>query len=110
MTRRPRPVSPDEARLFHESLKDVAPLALRKRKPRIAPPTVPPKAASPTIPPAPPPKPKPDAPRRQPFAPLDHGVAADIDKRTFERFRKGEMGIDATLDLHGMTRMPPTRR
>ncbi len=28
---------------------------------------------------------------------------ADIDARSFDRFRKGEMPIEATLDLHGLT-------
>jgi DNA-nicking Smr family endonuclease len=101
MARRPREVSPDEAELFHEILKDAKPL--RKRGP--APPRAPVAA---TPPPGPaiaprtirtsPPKPIPPAP-----PPLDPGKAAGIDKRTHERFRKGEMAIDARLDLHGMT-------
>ncbi|HXP12095.1 MAG TPA: Smr/MutS family protein, partial [Stellaceae bacterium] len=42
-------------------------------------------------------------PLRAPLATLDHGAAPGVDKRTLERFRKGEMGVDASLDLHGMT-------
>ena len=105
MARRPRPVSADEAKLFRESVKDAAPLAAHKRKPRVetppAPPPTPPAVAA-AQPSVIPPKPKMEPPRRAPLAALDHGSAAGIDKRTLERFRKGEMGVDATLDLHGM--------
>jgi len=30
-------------------------------------------------------------------------VSSDIDKNTLKRFKRGEFGIEATLDLHGMT-------
>jgi DNA-nicking Smr family endonuclease len=46
----------------------------------------------PAAPPAPP------APR-----PLAAGRIADLDKRTAERFKRGEMAIEAKIDLHGMT-------
>lgn len=36
--------------------------------------------------------------------PLAIGEYAGVDKNTAERFRKGERPIDATLDLHGMTK------
>jgi DNA-nicking Smr family endonuclease len=110
MARRPRAVSPDEVELFHETVKDAKPLAGRKRKPRIAPPpTLPPaqpqvraSTPAPAVRPIAVPTPKP-APPRPSLAALDHGVATGIDKRTLERFRKGEMPVDANLDLHGMT-------
>jgi DNA-nicking Smr family endonuclease len=35
---------------------------------------------------------------------LGEGVYAGIDRNTAERFRKGKNPIDATLDLHGLTR------
>ncbi|MBC6405703.1 MAG: Smr/MutS family protein [Rhodospirillales bacterium] len=35
--------------------------------------------------------------------PLEAGRLAGIDRRTGDRFRRGLMEIDATLDLHGMT-------
>ena len=38
-----------------------------------------------------------------PPAPAVPPAAAGLDKRTAERFRKGEMPIDARLDLHGLT-------
>jgi len=34
---------------------------------------------------------------------LELGTSADIDKQTLRRFKKEEMGAQATLDLHGMT-------
>jgi DNA-nicking Smr family endonuclease len=37
-------------------------------------------------------------------ADLSQGAYAGIDRSTAERFRKGDYPIDATLDLHGMTR------
>jgi DNA-nicking Smr family endonuclease len=35
---------------------------------------------------------------------LVQGALADIDRNTAERFRRGDYPIDATLDLHGLTR------
>ncbi|MGE4014126.1 MAG: Smr/MutS family protein, partial [Alphaproteobacteria bacterium] len=34
---------------------------------------------------------------------LEPGIAAGIDRNTFQKFRSGAMAIDGTLDLHGMT-------
>lgn len=34
---------------------------------------------------------------------LEPGIAAGIDRNTFQKFRSGQMSIDGTLDLHGMT-------
>ncbi|MBO4285334.1 MAG: Smr/MutS family protein [Alphaproteobacteria bacterium] len=34
---------------------------------------------------------------------LEIGTSSDIDKQTLRRFKKEEMGVEATLDLHGMT-------
>ncbi|MEQ8652564.1 MAG: Smr/MutS family protein [Kiloniellales bacterium] len=36
-------------------------------------------------------------------APLETGRLADLDRRTGDRFRRGRMEIESTLDLHGMT-------
>ena len=36
--------------------------------------------------------------------PLAQGAYANIDRNTAERFRKGKAAIEASLDLHGMTR------
>jgi len=61
-------------------------------------------------PPAPPPLPGPRLPSprqvraKRAQAPLTHGSTAGVDKRTAERFKKGDMEIEARLDLHGLTR------
>ena len=34
---------------------------------------------------------------------LELDCAADIDKNTMRRFKREELGVEATLDLHGMT-------
>lgn len=48
--------------------------------------------------PAPPPAPAPRIP-----APLNFGSTADIDRRTAQRFKRGEMAVDGRIDLHGLT-------
>lgn len=42
-------------------------------------------------------------PIRPATAPIEVGASAGVDKRTAERLRRGKMGLDGTLDLHGMT-------
>jgi DNA-nicking Smr family endonuclease len=34
---------------------------------------------------------------------LSHGIAAGVDRRTLDRLRRGQMEIEADLDLHGHT-------
>ncbi len=99
---RRRAVTPDEARIWRAVVRDVAPLPGRG----VEDPEPPPPEA--TRPPAPPPPAPPPAPRAAPVQPaelpaLQHGRASGMDKRTAERLKKGEMVIDATLDLHGLT-------
>ena len=108
MTKR-RP-SAEESELFRRAVGDARPL--RARAKRAAPP--PAREAKP----APEPKPKPPAPRialpippRVPRTkPPRPGQFADIDKRTAERFRRGEIAIEARLDLHGLTQAEAHRR
>jgi DNA-nicking Smr family endonuclease len=110
-TRKP---SADEQALFREAMQGAKPIARKKRASTSA--VTPAKAGAqasadrdgtmdprfrgddkgksrPAIPP-PPPKAKP---------PLDAGRIADLDKRTGERFKRGEMAIDGKIDLHGLT-------
>ena len=43
-------------------------------------------------------------PRQVPrTAPLALGATADIDRRTAQRFTRGEMSVDGRIDLHGLT-------
>ena len=46
-------------------------------------------------PPPPPPKPKQSA--------LQHGDITGLDRRTGQRFKRGQLPVEAWLDLHGMT-------
>jgi DNA-nicking Smr family endonuclease len=107
MTKRPTPTE-DGAALFEAAMRDV----VRHRKPARA------KGEH-----APAPQAKAGELKPRPATPLRHQPAADsapprvtvertpaptglidgVDKRTAERFRRGRMGIDARLDLHGHT-------
>lgn len=100
--RRARPTA-DEAALFRAAMADAKPI--EKRAP-------PPEDTAKSNAPA---KPAPiSARRRQPAkvptpqrpAPkptLEAGKAADLDRRTMDRLRKGRMRPEGRLDLHGMT-------
>ncbi len=39
----------------------------------------------------------------RPLAPLGLGATNDIDRRTAQRFTRGEMAVDGRIDLHGLT-------
>lgn len=112
MVRRP---TPEERALWAKAMVDAKPLKRRGKKtetppPDPTPPEMPkkPKKAGRTPPPPPPPSP-PVPPAK---APIEVGVrlAPGIDKRTAERFRKGQREIDRRLDLHGMTQDAAWRR
>ena len=100
---RRRVVTPDEARVWRAVIRDVAPLPGKQPPPEAEEP-----AAEPPPPPARPVPPLfvPEPPPPRPQAPLPDLRAGDtpgLDRRSAERMKKGEMVIDATLDLHGMT-------
>jgi DNA-nicking Smr family endonuclease len=65
------------------------------------------KIAVPKTPPKTEPKPKPEPVRKPPPAPdwpaLHPGAAPGVDRNTAASLRKGELPIEATLDLHGFT-------
>jgi DNA-nicking Smr family endonuclease len=101
-TRKP---SADEQALFREAMQGAKPIARKKRVVAAPSPSKPESAEAKPVPVkskpvaivrpvVPPPKAKP---------PLDAGRIADLDKRTAERFKRGEMAIDAKIDLHGLT-------
>lgn len=106
MTKR-RP-SAEESELFRRTVGDARPLKPRAKRvaalpTRKAEPAPEPKAPHPRIAlPVPPRIPRSKAPKP--------GQFADIDKRTAERFRRGELAIDARLDLHGLTQTEAHRR
>jgi DNA-nicking Smr family endonuclease len=39
----------------------------------------------------------------RPTPPLSLGATADMDRRTAQRFKRGDMAVDGRIDLHGMT-------
>jgi len=104
MSRKARELSADEMALWEYVTRNVKRPFGRLRAP-------PPASASPvkhtisTPPPAPPPpltpSPPPLALPPQPRA-LVLGAKDGIDRRTAQRFARGEMNIDARLDLHGL--------
>ncbi len=134
--RRPRLPSADEAALWRNYVKDVAPLsrdAAETARP-VAPPA-PPAAPAATVqprpaptnarpgrtakqsagaaqkatqPPAPPPSPMP-MPRPAVSRPVtrraDRSGPVDLDRRTWQRLHRGEMIVEARLDLHGLTQI-----
>jgi DNA-nicking Smr family endonuclease len=54
----------------------------------------------------PPPRPQPTPPVEpapKPKPPLRPGQFADLDRRTADRLRRGQIALDGRLDLHGMT-------
>lgn len=101
-TRKP---SADEQALFREAMQGAKPIARKKRlvanAPAVKPESAEVKSASAKSKPVPVARPVAPPPKAKP--PLDAGRIADLDKRTGERFKRGEMAIDAKIDLHGLT-------
>ncbi len=94
--------SPDEDddKLWRTVTDGVAPLrrkrgAVSKQKP--APPRPRPQPAAAPSTSAPPAKPKAEPP------PLVMGQGAGVDKRTVQRLKRGQLDMEARLDLHGLT-------
>lgn len=101
MSRSRPPPPPPDAALWAEATRDVKPL---RRRTAPAPPaktqaTKPPPEPRPKVPrPPAKPSPKPAKP-----LPLDSAAPAGLDRRSAERLRRGQVPIEAKLDLHGMT-------
>jgi len=101
---RRRMVTPDEARIWRAVVQDVAPLPGKEVVPEdegeaAAAPEAPARPVPPLFVPEPAPPPRPN----RPLPDLRAGVTPGLDRRSAERMKKGEMVIDAALDLHGMT-------
>jgi len=106
MAERNKP-GPDDTSLWKAVTRDVKPI---KRKPAAKSRPEPAKAASQPTPkktgamaPARPVAVKPAIQPTRPPRELTHGRASDIDKRSLERLRRGQMPIEAEIDLHGHT-------
>ena len=113
MAKQPKAEPGGDQRLWQAVTADIAPLK-RKRPPPATPPGVAPepagkapaKQAKAVAKPAQaPPTPKPPE-----LPPLEPGAAAGVDKRTAQRLRRGQLGIEARLDLHGLTQAEAHRR
>lgn len=98
-----KPAVPDEA-LFESAMRDVEALPRKKRalpSAAIKPETKPPPPAKPRPTPSPPASAS--TPRAPRLAPLDPGRSGDVDTRTLDRLRRGQLRPEGRLDLHGMT-------
>jgi len=91
----------DEAALFDAAMRDVKKLGGKKPGPSARPVT----NAGVRKPPAARERPKAKAPAKQPHAlpSLTAGASADVDSRTMDRLRRGQLRPEARLDLHGLT-------
>ncbi|MEE2996040.1 MAG: Smr/MutS family protein [Pseudomonadota bacterium] len=94
--RKPR----DDNALFRAAMSDTKPLNRRNKGYADEPPSPQTAAARRTFTPQ---KTAAVAPVVPPARPLKAGAAADLDRRTMERLRKGRLRPEARLDLHGMT-------
>lgn len=97
---RRRSLSPDEVRIWRAVVRDVAPLPGRDA-------ALPEEALPPPVV-TPPPLPEPPVfpPLKSVAAPLPslrHGSSPGVDKRTAQRLQRGDMVVDARLDLHGLS-------
>lgn len=106
MTRRRLP-TPDERRLWRIAMRDADPMPGRAPDPDLEPPAFPsqdePVATRLAPPPMAAPPAKPAKSGRPSLPPLTPGSTANIDRRTGDRFRRGQLEIDGRIDLHGMT-------
>ncbi|GBD44843.1 Endonuclease MutS2 [bacterium HR40] len=99
--RRPRPPTAEELALWRLAMRDTRPLRDPPAEPEPEPDV--PRGTSEE---APAPRPKvvsgPSRPLRLPGR-LDPGRPVDLDRRTWQRLRRGQMRIEGRIDLHGLT-------
>jgi DNA-nicking Smr family endonuclease len=107
MAKKPSKPAVSDASLFNAAMRDVEAL---KKKAAVAPPALPPdkpqqgKPKTGTTAAAKPRQtPRPPMVTSQRLAPLNPGRSGDVDTRTVERLRRGQLRPEARLDLHGMT-------
>ena len=95
MARKPGRPQEDDRALWQSVTADIMPLADRTAAPQAKPQS---RVAEP------PPRPVAQPPKARPLPPLEAGRTPGVDRRTAERLRRGQLAIEARLDLHGMTR------
>jgi DNA-nicking Smr family endonuclease len=90
--------SREDRALWRRAMEDVARIKPSRPAPE-------PKDAQPTPEPLRSRKPRPAAPQPKPapvLLPLKPGASPGVDRRTAEKLRKGKLGVEARLDLHGL--------
>lgn len=103
---RSRAVTPDERSLWRLAMRDAEPMPGRSLEAEADIEPAPAPAPPPLIlkPAALVPAPLPVRSKTKPaLPPLEPGATPGIDRRTDERLRRGRLGIDGCVDLHGMT-------
>ncbi|MDP2125159.1 MAG: Smr/MutS family protein [Parvibaculum sp.] len=100
--RRARPLTEEERLLWRAVVKDAKPLLRRTKKPIAESPAA---IDAPIATPAPAPAARPRAAAPQSAAPRTHPPAppplTGLDRRVSQRLARGQMEVEATLDLHG---------
>jgi len=102
-------LSPEDRDLWRHVTRDAQPLAKREPAPRAAPepkapvPEAKPKTAKPAKLERAAPRPAPPAPLKAAVPALAHGRAAGVDRRSAQRLTRGQLPVEAALDLHGHT-------
>ncbi len=103
----PGDLSQEDRDLWRHVTRDAKPLEKREPAPRAAPE---PEAPAPAPKPAKPaqieraaPGPAPPAPVKPAAPELAHGRAAGVDRRSAQRLTRGQLPVEAALDLHGHT-------
>ena len=104
MTRFRRDLSPDDANIWRYVTRTVEPLkGMMARHPALDQFSTDPPASS-RVSPAHRSQTLPRPPRSPiPPMPLTLGATADMDRRTAQRFKRGDMAVDGRIDLHGRT-------
>lgn len=104
MAKPPKPSREDEE-LWRRVQETVKPLLRRQPAPAMMPLRLPPRPAEPkSRPVARGPAPRPVGPPARPAPDIKPGKAVDIDRSTHDKLKRGQLAIDAKLDLHGMDR------
>lgn len=103
--RRRRSVTTEERRLWHIAMRDTEPLPGRAADVpmELVGPEAEPVATAASPAPAAPRRAVPPAGNPASAQPLTLGNVANIDRRTADRFRRGQLVIEGRIDLHGMT-------
>ncbi len=104
-------VSQDDLALWRHVTREAEPLAKRAPPKRAPAPAAPAPEAKPEAKAKPAPKAKPArpevvvkrAPSKRAVPALDHGRVAGVDKRSAQRLTRGQLPVEARLDLHGHT-------